>query len=403
MDTVQVSTSSDPALRHARTRVPLSEPLLQGNEAAYLKECLDSGWVSSAGPFVERFEQEIAAYVGVSEAVAVINGTAGLHIALRVVGVEPDDEVLVSNLTFIAPANAIRYCQAHPVLIDANPQTWQIDVEKVAWFLEHECVRRRTATYNRRTGRRVRAIIPVHILGLSCEMDQLVALAREYHLHVVEDAAEAMGVRYHGQHAGTFGDIGVLSFNGNKIMTAGGGGMLMTNRKAYAASARYLTTQAKDDPLEYIHKAIGYNYRLSNTQAALGVAQLEQLDGFIAKKRAIAQAYAEGLGKDERLTLMPTPPQTDATYWLYTVLLEKGTTIATRQGIIRQLRAAGIEARPLWHPLHGLPPYQKCQRVAIEHSPKLYARAVSLPSSVGLDEETIAHCIAIVRRIIGRR
>ncbi|MBI4596932.1 MAG: LegC family aminotransferase [Candidatus Omnitrophica bacterium] len=395
MDTAQASTPSN--RQASQASVPLSAPLFQGREWEYLKTCLDSGWVSSAGPFVERFEREVAAYVGSPEAVAVVNGTAGLHVALRMVGVEPEDEVLVSDVTFIAPANAIRYCQAHPVFIDAEADTWQMDVEKAERFLRTACQRRRKACYNQRTGRRVRAIVPVHILGLACEMDRLMALAREYHLQVVEDAAEAMGVRYRGTHVGTFGDAGVLSFNGNKIITAGGGGMVLTRSRRHAAAARYLTTQAKDDALEYVHHHIGYNYRLPNIQAALGLAQLEQLDGFIAKKRAIAAVYAEALGTIHGLTLMPAPPHTEPTYWLYTVLLAPGTTIARRQAVIRALRAAGIEARPLWHPLHALRPYRRCQRVAIEYAPRLYARAVSLPSGVGLGGETLAECVATVR------
>ena len=228
--------------------VPLSIPEIRGNEWKYLKECLDTGWVSSVGSFVDRFEREIAAYVGAKYAVATINGTAALHTALQVIGLRPDDEVLVSDLTFVSPVNAVRYLQANPVFIDSHPVTWQIDPDKVARFLAEESEARDNGCYNRRTGRRIRAILPVHILGLSCEIDRIVDLARQYGLLIVEDAAEAMGVRFQGHHVGTFGDVGVLSFNGNKIITAGGGGMLVTDNPNYAKYARYLTTQAKDDP-----------------------------------------------------------------------------------------------------------------------------------------------------------
>ncbi len=381
--------------------IPLSVPEIQGNEWKYVKECLDTGWVSSAGPFVSRFERELAAYAGAAEAVAVVSGTAGLHVALRAVGVEPGDEVLVSGLTFVAPVNAILYCQASPVLMDADPRTWQIDCDKVAEFLDRECDRRGDATYNRRTGRRVRAIVAVHILGLACRMDRIVELARRYGLGVVEDAAEALGVRYQGRHVGTFGNIGVFSFNGNKIATAGGGGMLVTDNGRYAEHARYLTTQAKDDELEYVHGEVGYNYRLSNVQAAIGVAQLERIDEFVERKRAIAAAYHEAFSGLAGVTPMPVPPQTAATWWLYTILLPERTSLEERKAFIRGLHADGIHARPLWHPVHELAPYRGYQAYRIEHAPVLYRRAVSLPSSVGLQETDLARCIAAVRARLG--
>lgn len=380
--------------------IPLSVPHFGGNERAYLNACVDSGWVSSVGPFVDRFERETAAYVGSAHAVAVVNGTAALHTALRVVGVQPDDEVLVSDLTFIAPVNAIRYCEAHPVFVDADPMTWQMDVEKLAGFLQQACERRDDACYNKRTGRRVRAIVPVHILGLACAIDQIVALARRYHLRVVEDAAEAIGVRYRNRHVGTFGDIGVLSFNGNKLITCGGGGMLITDSRDHATYARYLTTQAKDDELEYCHNEVGYNYRLTNLQAAVGVAQLEQVEHFITRKRAIARAYDEAFSDCDGVTIMPRPPHTEPTAWLYTILLKEGTSLAQRQAFIRRLAAHGIGARPLWHPIHGLPPYRDCQAVGIEHSVRLYERAVSLPCSIGLDDSDLAWCVAVVKQAL---
>ena len=382
------------------TVIPLSQPALKGNEWKYLKECLDTGWVSSVGPFVDRFEQAIASVVGSTHAVAVVNGTAGLHLALQLVGVEADEEVLVSDLTFVAPVNAIRYRQARPVLVDADPKTWQMDVEKLERFLSRECEVRQQGCFNRRSRRRVRAVLPVHILGLACDMDRIIALARRYHLAVVEDAAEALGVRFHGRAAGTFGDVGVLSFNGNKIVTSGGGGMLITDNPDYAEHGRYLTTQARDDETEYIHNEIGYNYRLTNLQAALGLAQLEQLARFMERKRAIARAYESALGDLEGITLMPSPPHTEPTFWLYTVLLPAGTTLQQRQAMIARLRAAGWGARPLWHPIHGLPPYRGCQTVEVEHAIRLYERAISLPSSVDLTEDEVAQCAACVREAL---
>lgn len=378
--------------------IPLSVPVLRGNEWKYLKECLDTGWVSSVGPFVDRFERDLATYVGAAHAVAVVNGTAGLHMALRVVGIEPEDEVMVSTLTFIAPVNAIRYCQAHPVFVDAHPATWQMDVEKAARFLAQECEVRHGACYNRRSGRRVSAILPVHILGLACEMDRILELARTYHLKVVEDAAEGMGVRFRGRHVGTFGDVGVLSFNGNKIITSGGGGMVVTHSPDSAASVRYLTTQAKDDEREYIHNEVGYNYRLTNLQAAVGVAQLEQLEGFIAKKRAIARAYEQAFSGLDGVVLMPTPAHTEPTYWLYTILVRDRRQ---RDALLARLAEEGIEARPLWQPIHTQRPYHGCQAAGpITVATELYERAVSLPSSVGLSETDVQHCAGRVRRLL---
>jgi perosamine synthetase len=324
--------------------------------------------------------------------------------ALQLIGVQPDDEVLVSDLSFVAPANAVRYCGAHPVFIDADPVTWQMDLDKAERFLRQTCVVRRGVCYNTRTRRRVRAMLPVHILGLACAMDRVMELARAYDLRVVEDAAEALGVRYQGRHVGTFGDVGIFSFNGNKIITSGGGGMLVTDDPRVAARARYLTTQAKDDGVEYIHRELGYNYRLTNLQAAVGVAQLERLEGFIAKKRAIAQRYAQWLQQERlKVSLMPAPVDVEPTYWLYSILLEQGTTVAKRQGIIRRLHASGIEARPLWPPLHRLPLYRRCQAVESQCATQLYARAVSLPSSVGLHDDDLARCVETLKQVIAER
>jgi perosamine synthetase len=401
MDTVRVPTSfNQPVNADPRSYIPLCVPQLQGNEWKYLKECLDTGWVSSAGSFVERFERQVAAYVGSKHAVAVVNGTSALHVALRVIGLQPDEEVLVPDLTFVAPVNAIRYCQAHPVLIDADLRTWQMDVGRVARFLTRECEMKGDMCYNKRTGRRVRAILPVHLLGLSCEIDSIIELAGKHGLKVVEDAAEAMGVRFRGCHVGIFGDVGALSFNGNKIITAGGGGMLITNSAAYADYARYLTTQAKDDELEHIHNEIGYNYRLSNIQAAVGVAQVEQIENFIIKKHTIARTYEEAFSDLDDVVPMPTPPHTRPTYWLYTVLLPEKTSLEGRQEVIKRLNEQGIGARPFWHTIHNLPAYRTCQAFEIEHSGHLYRRGVSLPSSVGLSAVDLQRCIVAVKQIL---
>ena len=392
MNTVPVTTPSN---------IPLAEPEISGNEWKYVKECLDTGWVSSAGEFVHRFEAECAAYSGASHAIAVANGTVGIHLALRLVGVRRDDEVIVSNMTFIAPVNAISYCGAHPVLVDTSPIDWQIDPEKIARFLRLECEVRNGECFNTKSGRRVRAILPVHTLGLACRMDLITELAKEFHLAVVEDAAEGVGVRYKGRHVGTFGDVGVFSFNGNKIITAGSGGMVLTNDRKHAEYARYLTTQAKDDPLEYVHNEVGYNYRLTNVQAAIGVAQLERIEEFVERKRSIARTYSDAFSGVRSLTLMPTSTDVEPTYWLYTVLLAEDTTLDRRKQVLRELNEAGIGARPFWHPINGLLPYRSNRAVEIEHSTSLYTRGLSLPCSVGLKPEDLDRCIRVFKKIIG--
>jgi perosamine synthetase len=342
----------------------------------------------------------LADYVGTKYAVATVNGTAALHVALLVAGLQPDDEVLVSTLSFIAPANAIRYIGAWPVFMDSEPRYWQMDPEKVADFLEKECRWQNGHLANRTTGRRVKAILPVHILGHPCDMDPILDMAQKYGLAIIEDATETLGARYNGRMVGHLGDIACFSFNGNKLITTGGGGMIVTDNQKWADRARYLTTQAKDDPIEYIHNEIGYNYRLSNIQAAMGVAQLEQIEGFIAKKRATARAYEASFCDLEGITTMATHPHTEPTYWLYTILLQQGTTLEGRKAVIKKLNEEGVGARPLWHTVHDLPPYLNCQAFQVEHAGSLYHRGVSLPSSVGLEGHDLERCVATVKKSI---
>ncbi len=279
----------------ALAQIPLCEPELRGREWEYVKECLDENWISAGGPMLGRFENMVAEYVGASHSVAVASGTAALHIALLVAGVQPDDEVLVSTLTFIAPTNAVRYVGAWPVFIDSDPDYWQMDPECVRDFLEQRCVTRGGELFNEATGRRVSAVLPVHILGHPCDMDPIVAVSRKYGLKVIEDATESLGAKYKGEMAGHLGDIACFSFNGNKLITTGGGGMVVTDNAEWARRADFLINQAKDDPLEYVHSEIGYNYRLSSLQAAVGCAQMESIDDYVQIKRGIAARYQESL------------------------------------------------------------------------------------------------------------
>lgn len=381
--------------------IPLCAPVIQGKEWTYIKECLDTGWVSSAGAFVARFERELAAYVGAAHAVATASGTAALHIALLVAGVEPDDEVITSPLSFIAPANAIRYVGAWPVFVDVEPGTWQMDPAQVAHFLERECIWRRGALVDRRTGRRVRAILPVHILGHPVDMDPILALARRYELTVIEDATESLGARYRGRPVGTLGDAACFSFNGNKLITTGGGGMLVTDRRDWAERARYLTTQAKDDPLEYVHKEIGYNYRLTNVQAAMGCAQLEQIDHFIAAKRRIAKTYRAALGPMPGVCPMPQAPWAESVHWLYTILLEPSLlaarSVADSRDLLRFLARRNIQSRPLWQPLHLSPAHRASYRGPLPVAEDIQRRALSLPCSVDITPQELDRVTATIR------
>ena len=387
----------EPGALTARDRIPLCVPQIGGNEWKYLKECLDTNWVSSGGPFVDRFEGIVADYIGAQYSVATVNGTAALHIAILVAGVQPDDEVLVSTLSFIAPANAVRYVGAWPVFVDADPSYWQMDAEKMVDFLEKGCRWTNSELRNKQTGRRVRAIIPVHILGHPCDMDPLLKIARKFNLVVVEDATESLGASYKGRKVGSLGDIACFSFNGNKVITTGGGGMIVTNNAEWAHRARYLTTQAKDDSLEYIHKEIGYNYRLTNIQAALGCAQIENLDECIAAKRRIARAYAEAFATIPGITYMPVAPWASSIFWLYTVLLEQKVYGINSRVLMRQFEASGIQARPLWQPLHLSPAHSQGQAHSCPVAERLANNAISLPSSVGLRAEEQGRVIEIVK------
>jgi len=364
--------------------IPLSVPEIHGNEWKYVKECLDSNWVSSAGPFVDRFERMVADYVGSRHAVATVNGTAALHTALLIAGIAPDDEVLVSALTFIAPANAVRYAGAWPVFIDAEPTYWQMDPQKVLDFLEHECRWADGELRNKTSGRRVKAILPVHILGHPCDMDPIVDIARKFELVVIEDATESLGAKYKGRMVGQLGDIACFSFNGNKVITTGGGGMIVTENEAWANRARYLTTQAKDDPVEYIHKEIGYNYRLTNIQAALGVAQMEQLDDYIAAKRQIMAVYQEAVRDLPGVGIHAEAPMVFSTRWMSTITIDAAAFGHGSRWLMNKLEERAIQTRPLWHPVNSLPPYQACQSYRVQVADQLYRDALNLPCSVVL-------------------
>jgi len=377
--------------------IPLSVPELRGNEWKYVQECLDTGWVSSAGSFVTRFETELAAYTGARFAVACVNGTAALHVALQILGVEPGDEVIVPTLTFIATVNAVRYLGAVPVFMDCDP-FYNLDPDKTAAFLREETELRDGACVNRSTGRRVAAVVAVHVFGNAADLDALVGLCRERKLAVLEDATESLGTRYRdGRHTGTLGDIGCFSFNGNKIITTGGGGMIVTASAEHAARARYLTTQAKDDEVRYLHHEVGYNYRLTNVQAAIGVAQLELLPEFLDAKRRHRARYAAGLAGIAGLALAAMPPYADNNHWLHALQIDAARYGRDRDTLLAQLQAHGIQTRPVWHLNHLQKPYQRCQAYRIETAPRLLETTLTIPSSVGLRDQDIDFVVSRLR------
>ncbi len=384
---------------HPSQGIPLCVPEIRGNEWPYIKQCLDTNWVSSVGSFVSRFEQEIAAAVGSPHAVATASGTAALHVALLAAGIQPGDEVLVSTLTFIAPANAVRYVGAQPVFIDAEPTYWQMNPEKLTSFIEKECRWKEGRLYNRKTSRPITAIIPVHILGHPVDMDPVMELAKKYNLTVIEDATESLGASYKGRPLGSKGDAGCFSFNGNKIITTGGGGMMVSSHRAQAEKVKYLTEQAKNDPVEYIHNEIGYNYRMTNIQAAMGCAQLEQLPDYIAAKRRIAAEYQRAFSAVPGITCMAEAPWAKSIFWMYTVLVNEQVYGMSSRTLLRQLHKSGIQTRPLWQPLHSSPVYSNSPATDCTVSESLYESALSLPCSVGLPpddqavviEQIIAH------------
>jgi perosamine synthetase len=395
-----VSTSFEPGALAPSGVIPLCQPEFSGNEWKYLKECLDSGWVSSAGPFVSRFEGMIASYAEAKYAAAIVNGTAALHTALLVAGVGPDDEVLVSTLTFIAPVNTIRYVGAWPVLVDAEAQHWQIDPQQVAGFLDNKCSWSNNQLRNKTTGRRVRAIMPVHILGHPCDMDPLKELARKYNLIVIEDATESLGAEYKGLKVGHVGDLGCFSFNGNKIITTGGGGMIVTDNATWAHKAKYLSSQAKDDPVEYVHNEIGYNYRLTNIQAALGCAQMETIDETLAKKRAIAERYDAAFRDVPGISLLREASWAKSNFWMYTILINEKTYGEDSRAVLRRLASEDIQSRPLWQPMHQSPACRNYQVLGGEVADRLNRDALTLPCSAGLTVDDQTRVINAIRSAV---
>jgi len=367
-----------------QTSVALHEPEFRGNEWSYIKECLDTGWVSSVGAYVDRFERQLAEYIGVKRAVAVVNGTAALHICLLLAGVRPGDEVLLPALTFVATANAVSYCQAIPHLVDVDELTLGMDPAKLRDYLSEIAVTKHGETYNRVTGRRLKAVVPMHTFGHPVDLDALADVCERYNLALVEDAAESLGSYYKGRHTGNWGICAALSFNGNKIVTTGGGGAILTNDEALGKAAKHLTTTAKlPHPWRFDHDQVGYNYRLPNLNAALGCAQMEQLPGFLTRKRHLAAKYQQAFAQVREVRFVAEPSFAKSNYWLNAIVLDR-EFVPLRDKILEATNQSGIMTRPVWTLMHKLPMYKGCPRMELGTSEFLESALVNLPSSAFL-------------------
>ena len=381
--------------------VPLAVPKFIGNEKKYLNECIDTTFVSSVGKFVDRFEDDMAAYTGAKRAVVCVSGTNALHMSLMLVGVKRDDEVLTQALTFIATCNALSYIGAHSVFIDVDRSTMGLSPDAMKeWLQKNAEVRKNTrineldkshdfafqedeyACFNKNTGRRIKACVPMHTFGHPVRIEEIAALCKEWHIELVEDAAESIGSKYKGQHTGTFGKVGAISFNGNKTITTGGGGMMLFNDEEMGAYAKHITTQAKiPHRWEFRHDHIGYNYRMPNINAALGCAQLENLDAYVADKRATAAAYAEYFKNADGIEFFTEPENSFSNYWLNVVILPDHEK---QLEFLQETNDNGVMTRPIWELMNRLPMFENCENDGLENTIFFADRVVNIPSSVRL-------------------
>lgn len=360
--------------------VPLAVPRFAGNEKKYLEECIDSTFVSSVGKFVDRFEEEMARYTGAKKAVVCVSGTNALHMSLLLVGVERDDEVLTQALTFIATCNALSYIGAHAVFLDVDKSTMGLSPDAMkAWLLKNAEIRNGQC-YNRKTGRRVKACVPMHTFGHPVRIEELVMLCEEYHIELVEDAAESIGSKFKNQHTGTFGKVGAISFNGNKTITTGGGGMMLFQDEELAEFAKHITTQAKvSHRWEFRHDHIGYNYRMPNINAAIGCAQLENIDKYIASKRQVAAEYEEFFKNIPDIDFFVDSEETFSNYWLNAVILKDKES---QLDFLQQTNDNGVMTRPIWELMNRLPMFENCENDGLKNTIWFADRVVNIPSSV---------------------
>jgi perosamine synthetase len=370
----------------------LSAPNISGNEWKYVKQCLDTAWVSSVGAYVNQFEDMVASYTGCRYAVATSSGTTALHIALLLAGVKKDDYVIVPNVTFIASLNSIAYTGASPLLMDIDENTWQMDLSLLEEFLENNTALENNQCIYLNNKRIIRAIMPVHVLGNMVDMERLQVIAKKFQLEIVEDATEALGSYYNGRHSGSFGLMGCFSFNGNKIITTGGGGMIVTDDESIAKKAKHITTQAKSDAFEYRHDEIGYNYRLVNILAAIGVAQMEQLDGFIQRKKEIDHLYKQGLEGVGDISFQQVEEGVDPNCWLFTFKSAK------QKELLKELNSRGLQSRPFWVPMNELPMFENELYISKNNaSHNVYEACLSVPCSTNISNREVESVIDVIK------
>lgn len=360
--------------------VPLHEPTFTETEIDYVTDCIRTGWVSSVGKYVDNFEKKLAEYTGVKRAVAVVNGTAALHIALKIIGVKENDEVLMPALTFVATANASTYLQAVPHFVDVSEYTLGLNPEKLNEYIREIGQMKDGKLLNKQTGRIIRAVVPMHTFGHPVDLEPLIELCQQYNLALVEDAAESLGSYYKGKHVGGLGDAGIISFNGNKIITTGGGGAIITNNEKLADYAKYISTTAKiPHPWDYYHDEIGYNYRMPNVNAAIGCAQLEKMSTFVTSKRALAEQYEKLFTDVVGVEVIKETSFSKSNYWLQTIIIDPKRHV--RDEVLKILNEQGVMSRPIWTPLNELNPYKSCPKSDLSVTKKLQKRIINIPSS----------------------
>jgi perosamine synthetase len=372
--------------------IPLSVPYLNGNEWTYVKDCLDTGWISSVGSYVNKFEKMVADFAGAKYGIAASNGTSALHISLILAGVQPGDYVIINNITFVATANAVSYTGAKPILMDADPLTWQMNLDLLERFLAEDCYVKNESLHLKKDDRRIPVIMPVHVQGNIFDVDRFLAIVGQYPVMVIEDSTEALGSTYKGKHSGNFGTIGNFSFNGNKIISTGGGGVIVTNDETLAKRAKHLTTTAKTDPMEYLHDEVGYNYRLVNVLAAIGVAQMEQLPGFIERKREIAAYYCAELAGIGDIQFQTIQPEVEWNGWLFTI------QTASQRHLLKVLNEQQIISRPFWAPMNILPMYQDCLYVNDgDICRQIHSTCLSIPCSTNITDEALERVVSVIK------
>ena len=384
--------------------IPLSTPNLKGNSLSYLKRCIKTEWVSSVGKYVNLFEKKISKYTGSKYAISCVSGTAALHLALRIVGVKENDEVIVPTMTFIATANSVKYLNAFPVFMDCDDY-YNLDVKKTIFFIKNSTFSKNNYSYNKKTKKRISVLIAVHVYGNAVDIISLIEICKKKNIKIVEDAAGALGTFYlndklKNKYAGTIGDVGCLSFNGNKIITSGGGGMILTDNKKLAQKAKYLSTQAMDDPVRYIHKDIGYNYRLTNIQAAVGLAQLEKIKFFLKKKNMIYNFYKKAFKQIKGINFAGKPNYAKNNKWMLSIEINEKELDLEKNELIQFLSEKKIESRSIWFPIHRQKKYLNCETYKIKNANKLYKKTLNIPSSTNLSLKQAGQVVRTIKKFV---